>query len=66
MTQPPSIDISMWEEECADIPSFDELGAESLRNANDAWAALPIHQPERSLLVLLRIGRRVRRWLRIR
>lgn len=64
-TPPPSLDLALWEDELSDVPTWDEMGAESLRNADDAWQALPVYQPERSLLVLLRIGRRVRRALRL-
>lgn len=66
MTEPPHLDLALWEGECADIPSWEDLGAESLRNADETWQALPIHTPERSLLVLLRVGRRLRRLLHLR
>lgn len=66
MSEPPSIDLSMWEEELADVPTWEELGAESLRNADDAWQALPVYKPEASLLFLLRLGRRLRRLLHLR
>lgn len=53
-------DVSEWEE------GFTELRNEQLLGAAEAWRAAPIHTPERSLLVILRFGRRLRKLLHLR
>lgn len=59
-TPPPHLDLALWEDECADVPTWEELGAESLCNADSRWAAAPVDNPERLVIWL----RRLRRWFR--
>lgn len=51
-----SEDELLWEQ---------EIQEHVVTEATAAWEAAPVYQPERSLLIVLRIGRRLRKLLRI-
>ncbi len=53
-------DLALWEQELIDVPTWEDIGAESLVNADARWAKAPIDDPERLVVWL----RRLRRWLR--